>query len=275
MSYIAFDLDALNAAPNVARAARVPEDTIIGGLLRLWAHAFRRKADVLDELEVRGCFDSQADVLPSLRAFGFLDVAPEGKVRVRGAERYLRISEARSRGGKAASGNLKRGARQPERQPELVPGSLPAPAGTQPVDTPGSFPALTPSTEHRTPSTKEEDPPQPFENGPLVYEAPDTPSHLWGGDDFFRWAQSVRSKAGWVCERWPKRNVSAWWSTVTMTPGMEPHRAGVDRLRAGFIAFGGDSHWRAAKPPAPFAAFMATWRNFVPTEIPGATAEAA
>lgn len=154
MSYIAFDLDALNAAPNVARAARVSEDTIIGGLLRLWAHAFRCKADVLDELEVRGCFDSAADVMPALKAFGFLAEAPKGKIRVRGAERYLRISEARSKGGKAASGNLKRGTLQPGCQPELVPGYSPAPAGTQPGVSPGYSPALTPSTEHLAPNTE-------------------------------------------------------------------------------------------------------------------------
>ena len=169
MSYIAFDLDALNAAPNVARAARVSEDTIIGGLLRLWAHAFRCKADVLDELEVRGCFDSAADVMPALKAFGFLAEAPKGKLRVRGAERYLRISEARSKGGKAASGNLKRGTRQPGGQPELVPGYSPAPAGTQPGVSPGSFPALTPSTEHRTPNTESK-------SSAVLVEPPPSPS---------------------------------------------------------------------------------------------------
>lgn len=277
MSYIAFDLDALNAAPNVARAAHVPEDAIIGGLLRLWAHAFRRKVDELDQLEVRGCFDSQADVLPALKAFGFLAEAPEGRLRVRGAERYLRISEARSRGGKSASRNLKRGNSQPEVQPELVPGSSPAPAGSQPGGSPGSFPALTPNTEHRTPNTYKEDhppPPKPIERGPIVYVAPDKPSHQWGASDFFGWAQAARQGAGWVGEPWPRRSLSAWWSEVTMTPGMEIHRCGVDRLRAGFLSFAQDEHWRKAKPPAPFTAFMATWRNHVPPEIPGLSVEA-
>ena len=108
-----------------------------------------------------------------------------------------------------------------------------------------------------------------------MYDAPTTPSHTWTPEDFFRWAQAVRAKAGWVGEKWPKANLSHWWSEVLATPGMGLHEAGIDRLRAGFISFGKDDHWRLnAKPPAPFQGFMSVWRNHVPPAIPGITSEA-
>ena len=107
-------------------------------------------------------------------------------------------------------------------------------------------------------------------SGPLVFVEPTTPSHTWTPRDFFAWAQSVRQGAGWVAERWPRKDLGRWWSDVQMTPGMEAHRDGVDRLRAGFLAFAKDPHWRQAAPPAPFQAFMARWRDHVPPEIPSA-----
>ena len=111
------------------------------------------------------------------------------------------------------------------------------------------------------------------ERGPLAYVAPDKPSHLWAVEDFFAWAQSKRQEAGWVGEPRPRRSLSVWWNEVTMTPGMEIHRCGVDRLRAGFVSFARDDHWQRAKPPAPFQAFMAKWRDHVPPEIPGLSVE--
>lgn len=155
MSYIAFDLDALNRAPAAARAAGVREEDIIAGLVRLWAWCFREKVARVDADQVRGHFG--ADVARALVAFGFLEADGSGW-RVKGAERYLRITEARSEGGKKASGNLKKGTKKPPRQPEIqpgaLPGSIPAPAGDQPGTTPGSAPALTPTTDDLAPSTE-------------------------------------------------------------------------------------------------------------------------
>jgi hypothetical protein len=150
MSYIAFELDALNVAPAVARSARVGEEIIISGLVRMWAWCFREKTDTITADQLRGHFG--ADVAPALVAFRFLEAVGESW-RVRGAQRYLRISEGRSKGGKAASGNLKRGKRKPGGKPEKSPGLFPAAAGEQPESSPGSLPALhrAPSTEHRTP----------------------------------------------------------------------------------------------------------------------------
>jgi len=123
MSYIAFDLDALNRAPAAARAAGVREEDIIAGLVRLWAWCFREKVARVDADQVRGHFG--ADVSRALTAFGFLEPDPAGGWRVKGADRYLRIADGRSKGGKAASGNLIPGG--PKRPPKSG-----APAEVQP-----------------------------------------------------------------------------------------------------------------------------------------------
>ena len=154
-SYIAFDLDALNKAPSAARAARVAEDVIIGGLARMWAHCFREKTASLSSIQVAGFFATDADTVPALVAFGFLEQA-SGTLRVKGADRYLRITEGRSKGGKAAAGNLKKGTKKPDPQPENLPGLVPAAAGEQPGLTPGLVPAFhrRPTTDDRAPTTE-------------------------------------------------------------------------------------------------------------------------
>lgn len=261
MSYIAFDLDALNAAPNVARAARVSEDAIIGGLLRLWAHAFRTRADMLDELEVRGCFDTPADVVPALKAFGFLAEADGKRLRVRGAERYLRVTEQRQKAGEAR-------ARSAGRSAGRFTSESPADHQRPPADdqhTTSESPALTPSTEHRTPNTKEEEAPPPLtvvEKAPAFFVEPTTPPDTWTGEDFFAWAQSLRQKAGLVGERRRPRDLGAWWSTCLMTPGVT-----AARMQNAFLAFGDSKHWQSRTPALPFAGFVSQWDQFLGREV--------
>lgn len=154
MPYIAFDLDALNAAPYMARAAGITEDSGIAGLLRLWAHCFRTEADQVSAVMLAGIFGTDNQRLPAaLVDFEFLEARGDGW-RVRGADRYLRLKEARRRGGQAAKQHLRRGGGQPG----VNSGSSRAPAGLQPEVQPGtssgSAPALTPSTEHRAPNEK-------------------------------------------------------------------------------------------------------------------------
>lgn len=253
MSYIAVELDVLSAAPNAARAAGVSEDAILGGLNRLWAYSFRTKRDVLHELEVLGCFAVYAErLLPTLRAFGWLDDAPEGRLRVRGADRYLRIAEARAKGGKAAAGNLRRG----KSQPELPPGSPPAAAGSQPGGSSGSFPALSANSEQRAANSEKEEE-AATAAGVLVFEAPTTLPIAWSGQDFFAWFQAQRQAAGLVGEQWPKGNLSTWWSSVLLTPGMS-----VERLQAAVAAYARSEHWRPRG--LPWAGFASQWRKFVP-----------
>lgn len=168
-AYIAFDLDALNAAPVVARAAGTTEDVVIGGLSRMWAWCFREGVDAISVGQLTGFFC--ADVRRQLVDFGFLAPINDSELmRVRGAERYLRIKEAQKRGGEASKGNLKQFAVQKTAKKKAVSvnstGTVPAndrlepedsgktpPGGVElnPEDTSGYLPALTPNTEHRAP----------------------------------------------------------------------------------------------------------------------------
>lgn len=108
-------------------------------------------------------------------------------------------------------------------------------------------------------------PPRPVERGPLVYERPSKDPREWLAEDFFAWSQFVRQNTGWVGQPRPRANLSAWWSEVLQTPGMD-----ADRAAGAFLEFAKDPHWRAAKPPAPFEAFVKVWRNFVPPPARGA-----
>lgn len=143
MPYIAFDLDALEEVPNVARSIQIEEDRIAGGLLRMWRHCWRTETDTVTRERLLGFFG--CDVSEALLAFGFLEPVPGG-FRVRGADRYLRLQAARSAGGHAAKSNLKKGASR-----SLAGATPPAASRLQPELKPGSsagcVPALTASSE--------------------------------------------------------------------------------------------------------------------------------
>jgi len=181
LSYIAFDLDALNVAANVGCAAGVSEDLVIAGLARMWAYCFRCPTDRVAATHLRGFFGGK-DCSEALVAFGFLEHG-ESDFRVRGAERYLRVRDARRKGGLAASGNLRQGSkpspaelRSAPADSRLDPGSLPAlgPADSRPLH-------RAPNTDDRTPNGKATDmsgkPDQPVLS--LVSpKAPTEPPHV-------------------------------------------------------------------------------------------------
>lgn len=146
MPFIAFELDALRNVHHAARAAQLEPALVSHGLLQMWEWCWREKQDSVNATHLRGFFGG---VAPSdaLTAFGFLEETDVGKFRVRGTERYLRLGRARSKGGHAAKGNLKRG---PSR------GTSPAAAGSQPGNSPGCAPALTASSEQRAANSGEE-----------------------------------------------------------------------------------------------------------------------
>ena len=258
MSYLAFDLDALNVARDVGNACAIPEERMTHGLLRMWAWCFREKVEHVEPVQVRGFFGTD-EAVAALTAFGFLAADGE-RLRVRGAGRYLRVSEARSEGGKKAAGNLKRGTKRPGEEPEDLPGFAPAGAGREPGPLPGCAPALTPSTEHRAPNTEhqgEEAAPPPASRVWTV-KAPDTPAEAWTGDDFWRWAQSRRQAGGLVPEKPPHpRKLSVWWSEARLL-------CEAPVLKEAFLRFGSDPHWERAAPAFPFGAFLTQWSNFVP-----------
>lgn len=181
--YIAYDLDALKLVPDIARGTNTPEPVIGYGLLRLWSYCWERKTDRVTGIHLTGFFAGHSTLGPALVAFGFLEELP-GEYRVRGAERYLRLSEARSKGGKASAKNLIPGARyrknstlddstpaevQPIAQPiasreaaDSQPRGSREAADSQPREVSRLTIGSTPNTEHRTPNTLKT-PKPPFE----------------------------------------------------------------------------------------------------------------
>lgn len=247
MPYIAFDLDAKKRVHPAARAAGVEPGTIAWGLLELWEHVFATGDDTVSELVLDGCFGPSPRIREVLTAFGFLEAVPEG-YRVRGAARYLRVKKAQSDAGKKAAGNLKRGRAEPENAEE----ALPAEPEVEPVDTSESRPALTPSTEHRTPKeTKEEEAP------PLPKPAEPRPVLELSGAGFFAWAQAQRHAHKLVGDKVPNPSkLGAWYSEAMMELNGDD-----GRLRAAYAQFTDSSYWAEAKWP--FNAFMAQWREHV------------
>jgi hypothetical protein len=260
MSYIAFELDALNVAPDVANAAGIEEARVTHGLLRMWAWCFRAKVDRVSPLQVKGFFGT--DAVEALSVFGFLALDGDS-LRVRGAERYLRISEARRKG--AAATNAKRRSSDAQRRHQGRSAS-----DAQATLKRRSEHALTPSTEHLSSSTDDEEEASDAQatlkrrssesmSGPVVVEAPTSPPDEWGAEDFWAWAQSRRQAGGMLAERNRPRGLGAWYSAALMTPGVTPKS-----LQEAFYRFGQDGHWEKANPPFPFAAFVRVWANFHP-----------
>ncbi len=154
MSYIAFDLDAFNKCPLVARAAGVSEDSVIGGLMRLWTECFRSKSDSVDSLKITGAFGGLSCV-PALLSFGFLEATGE-TYRVKGASRYLRVRTAQSNGGKMSSKNLIPGAVHKKNRGGSRRGAEGEPKTTprEPEEPLGLLLGPTPSTDYRAPTTE-------------------------------------------------------------------------------------------------------------------------
>lgn len=149
MSYIAFELDALNVVPSVAAAAGMRAGDISYGLLTMWAYCFREETAQISPLHVIGFFG--AECAPALVAFGFLEPA-EGGFRVRGAERYLRVKQAQREGGKKgrALSSSRLGRNADDTSGSTSGSTLRSTSGS----TSGSQQALTPNTEHRAPNTE-------------------------------------------------------------------------------------------------------------------------
>lgn len=152
MSYIAFDLDALNVVPDAARAAGVSQGDLAHGLLKLWAWCFRSEKTEVSSTHLAGFFGGE--VGPSLEAFGFLERVTDGW-RVRGAERYLRIKDARRRGAEATNAARGKRARSDSganaQSRSRASGSDAGATLNRTLND-----ALTPSTEHRAPNTVKE-----------------------------------------------------------------------------------------------------------------------
>lgn len=244
MSYIAFDLDALNVARDVGAAAGIPEERVTHGLLRMWAWCFREKSEHVTATHILGFFGT--DACAALAAFGFLESGGSARWRVRGADRYLRVSEARSKGGQAARGNLIPGGPKRSASRDASRESRSAAAEPQPSPPLGSGSALTPSTEHRAPNTDH----QAAAAGPASI------------DDFWRAAQDERTRVTGLARETPPhpRELSAWASEA-----MTEVDGDVGRLWAGYCAFLDDPFWRLdAKTKCAWRGWLGQWRGYVP-----------
>ena len=163
MSFIAVDLKIIEVqAPGLARALGLEVPFVIGSLSLLWHRCWSIKSDAISTLELRGYFTS-AEAGPLLAAFGLLEAAGDGW-RVKGADRYLRITEQRSNAGKTRAADAKRAGGRFTSAHQRATSTPPAahqrttsgaPADDQRATSGG--PALTPSTEHRAPNTEKKE----------------------------------------------------------------------------------------------------------------------
>ncbi len=154
MPFLQYDVDAKKKVPLVARAAGLSVAEVGWSLLELWEHVWMAGTDVVEELVLAGCIGPSQPLREALVAFGFLERTESGAWRVKGTDRYTKAEEARSKGGKAAAGNLRRGTVSGAVSP-AAPGCSPAEPRLQPENSPGSVPGK-PITDNREPITKKQ-----------------------------------------------------------------------------------------------------------------------
>ena len=265
MPYLQVEVDAIDDFESAARYAGIPPGDVAIGLLRLWKHCWRRKVSHIDRGLVAGFVPGDPErVVAALTACGFLSPEDGGVVRVRGAKKRLGLVSARSeagkKGGEATAGakkslqNLKQNA---------APDVGFASAANQAFASVGASDerskaeakteALTSNTQHPTPSTQEKKKQILF-----IPEPPTSPPEDWTSQEFWRWFQHKRHKAGFVPERPPPLPVlGSWWSEAR-------GHCSVERLKQGVYAFGDSAHWQGQN--LPFNGFMSQWNTFVPPE---------
>lgn len=210
MPYLAFDLDAKKRVPQVARAAGVQPCEVGWGLLDLWEHVWSSKNDSVGEMLLDGFFGPNQRIREALVAFGFLESKGDGSYRVRGADRYSRISGVRSEGGKTRITTAKRDSKgrlvAADKAPADIqldsssrpaePPAAPAQAGRQLDVPPAQAGELTSSppaadqlyTEHRTPNVLSSPDKRP--SGPADKPKRERPPRA--SQDFVAWAEARR-----------------------------------------------------------------------------------
>jgi hypothetical protein len=169
MPFIGFELDAKKKIGPAARVAGIAEEKLGWGLIDLWSWCWMEKRLYIDGILLEAFFGGDSvRVARALEAFGFLE-AQDGQWRVKGAKKYLRISEARSEAGKTSSKGRSRNAKGQllSQQATTRESAIASEATSKPpaiAGEPSSKPPTTSQlyTEHRTPNTdhqKEKEPP--------------------------------------------------------------------------------------------------------------------
>jgi hypothetical protein len=158
MSHIAVDLKVIEVhAPSVARTLGESVATTLGGLNLLWHRCWSTQQARITRIGLAGVFgiDNIDLRIEAMVDAGFLEPVAD-MWRVCGAEKYLRIREGNQKGGHASKSNLIPGAKH-RKEPMGEPRATRDGAEREPMEVIGSASALTPSTEHRAPSTLKED----------------------------------------------------------------------------------------------------------------------
>ena len=246
MPYLPVDIDAKRRAALIEAALGLPKHTAVGGLLDVWEHVWREKRDVVPPLYLRACLGSDDRLIDAFVDAGFLEPV-EGGHRVRGAAKWLFGMEGRSRGGKAAKGNLIPGAvhkKEPKNQPKEKEGDTyisSAPAEGQPKASrsPPSAPssALTPSIQHPASKNlfagenppaarkaKSEKPPDP-RHAPLVKALVEAaPGYTFTGRDAKAVAELLAlAEPPEIVTRWKRARASAGFPRVREIHELPPH----------------------------------------------------
>lgn len=252
-----------------------------------------RPAVVLDgsDASLRFKLASGKDVEPVvLVRLGLLEPLKEG-YRVRGMSRYFEpiqkrirarevarlggLASASSRlkstgsaqpvGGKGFEGRSDAGSTVSQAEPNRQPKRNRTDNGTETEPTTEAEPKPSgqrsavsghrPLEEEASPSSQTAKPPIQFDLTPPDL---DKPLEEWTREDFWRWAECRRRKAGLPQERWPHNaKLRDWWQEAR--PAAE-----VAVLQETYLRFGDAPHWQAAKPPLPFNGFMSQWADFLP-----------
>lgn len=205
MPHIQFELDAMKSVAPAARAAGVAVEAMGWGLPQLWAWCWSEKRDTATAVHLAGFFGGDGQRIgEALEAFDFAEKVAPNEWRIRGAKKYLRISEARADAGRST---------QAKRREQAV-------SAQQLLNKP---PALPPTTEHRSPSSSsdEELPPsgeQAGGGGDQV--SPDVKleafrakadSGVMSTRDAWEFFQEIRSVNDVPREKKQPRGFDAWW----------------------------------------------------------------
>lgn len=167
MPYLPLDLDAKRKLEGIERGLGLPRHAMVGGAMDLYESVWRAKgegkpaevASVVDGLTLDAAFGPDPRIREAMVAREFLEPVEQGW-RVRGAAKWLFGMEGKSRGGKAASGNLNRGNQ---------PGKSRVPAGRPTPPSPAQPGPLPEDTSRLIPGSNTQHPNNPASQHPLSF----------------------------------------------------------------------------------------------------------
>lgn len=264
MPFIQLELDAMEKVPDAARVAGIAEHQFGWGLNLSWRHCWREKTDLITDDHLLAFFGGEpARVKRGLAAFRFGESLENGTTRIRGVERYLRVTEARRKGAEAANRALA------ERRLSDAGATLPPRSSDAPERSISE--QRTANNEQRKEDDVDEDEeagaqaadeqPPPSGSAEHVGRSPD---HVARSTEFFAWVQQQRIQHGLSNEpRPPAEKLGSWFAQA-----LAEVNGDVVRIQESYSRFTDNPHWRNKNPPWPFAAFMKLWRNHV-SQKPG------